>query len=125
MNDYQGYRFPKLIQIRKISDNATSFTIVTDKVPTGHMWVVERLDLVSETDTTNNVTVSITGLGTPHQIFYQAVAAANVVYNVNRAFFVPEGCAVTLTWALVTLTNVVAAYFTIFDVIQPEGARHD
>ncbi len=124
MSDFQDYRYPLHFQKMTISAAGAADQMDFGPVPPGHLWAITNIAILNDTNSTARVRMSIVGFGEDHHLADILSPGDQKVYNVNEVYYVPEGRSLRVRFIASTSLDVLHAYVSGFDVIQPKGAKH-
>ena len=124
MSEFQDYRFPLNFQEMKVSAGAAADQIDFGPVPPGHLWLITNIAVLNDTNNTDRVLISIKGFGELHHLADINDPSDQRVYNVNETYHIPEGRYLRVLWIGSVSADVLHAYVSGFDVIQPKDAPH-
>lgn len=124
MSEFQDYRFPINFQEMKVSAGGAADYIDFGPVPPGHLWHITNVAVLNDTNNTDRVRISIEGFGELHHLADINDPGDQRVYNVNENYYIPEGRKLRVRWIGSVSADVLHAYISGFDVIQPKGAAH-
>ena len=124
MSEFQEYRYPLNFQGYKVSAAGAADQIDFGPVPPGHLWVITNIAILNDNNNTDRVRLSIEGYGESHYLADIKDPSDQKVYNVNETYYIPEGRTLRVRWINSVSSDVLHAYVSGFDVIQPAGAVH-
>lgn len=124
MSDFQDFRYPLNFQGYKVSAGGSADQLDFGPVPPGHLWLITNIAILNDTNNTDRVRISIEGFGELHHLTDILDPSDQKVYNVNQDYYIPEGRSLRVRWINSVSADVLHAYVSGFDVIQPEGAKH-
>ena len=124
MTEFQDFRFPLNFQEMIASAGGSTDQIDFGPVPPGHLWAITNVAFLNDTNNTDRVRISIAGFGEDHHLADVNDPSDQRVYSVNENYYIPEGRYLRVRWIGSVALDVLHAYVSGFDVIQPKGAKH-
>lgn len=124
MSEFQDFRYPLNFQEKLVSAAGANEDINIGPVPSGHLWVINNIAIEDEDNAFTSLRISITGYGEDHHLVETITVAQDALQSYPETYYIPEGRTLRIRFVGSTSADLLTAYVSGFDVIQPKGAKH-